>query len=85
MTAPFVMAGLDPAIYVFVSGIRKQDVNARHMAGHDERVCIDISIPDTPSPSRGAIRPSFANRSSLRKQGRRECRASNAPAASHAK
>jgi hypothetical protein len=29
------MAGLDPAIHVFVSGTI--DVDARHKAGHDER------------------------------------------------
>jgi hypothetical protein len=29
------MAGLDPAIHVFASA-RKQDVDARHKAGHDE-------------------------------------------------
>jgi hypothetical protein len=28
------MAGLDPAIHVFVSG--SKDVDARHKAGHDE-------------------------------------------------
>jgi hypothetical protein len=30
------MAGLVPAIHVFVSLQRKQDVDARHKAGHDE-------------------------------------------------
>jgi hypothetical protein len=29
------MAGLDPAIHVFVAE-RKEDVDARHKAGHDE-------------------------------------------------
>jgi len=29
----FVMAGLDPAIHVFVC---REDVDARHKAGHDE-------------------------------------------------
>ena len=29
------MAGLDPAIHVYVSGA-KEDVDARHKAGHDE-------------------------------------------------
>jgi hypothetical protein len=29
------MAGLDPAIHVFVAQKRKQDVDARHKAGHD--------------------------------------------------
>jgi hypothetical protein len=34
----FVMAGLDPAIHVFLRYIstRKEDVDARHKAGHDE-------------------------------------------------
>jgi hypothetical protein len=34
----FVMAGLDPAIHVFLRYIskRNQDVDARHGAGHDE-------------------------------------------------
>ena len=31
-----VMAGLDPAIHVFVPNHRSQDVDARHKAGHDE-------------------------------------------------
>jgi hypothetical protein len=30
------MAGLDPAIHVFVLSQAKQDVDARHKAGHDE-------------------------------------------------
>jgi hypothetical protein len=29
------MAGLDPAIHVFMSG-REEDVDARHKAGHDD-------------------------------------------------
>jgi hypothetical protein len=32
----FVMAGLDPAIHVFVAE-RKKDVDARDKRGHDER------------------------------------------------
>ena len=31
----FVMAGLVPAIHVFLAYV-KQDVDARHKAGHDE-------------------------------------------------
>jgi hypothetical protein len=31
----FVMAGLDPAIHVFLAYC-KEDVDARHKAGHDE-------------------------------------------------
>jgi len=31
----FVMAGLDPAIHVFLRSMRKEDVDARHKAGHD--------------------------------------------------
>ena len=34
MTLHIVMAGLDPAIYVF-GAARKKDVDARHKAGHD--------------------------------------------------
>jgi hypothetical protein len=30
------MAGLDPAIHVFVTWRRKEGVDARHKAGHDE-------------------------------------------------
>jgi hypothetical protein len=30
------MAGLDPAIHVFLADHREQDVDARHKAGHDE-------------------------------------------------
>jgi hypothetical protein len=30
------MAGLVPAIHVFVSRERKKDVDARHEAGHDD-------------------------------------------------
>jgi hypothetical protein len=29
------MAGLDPAIHVYIS-TRREDVDARHKAGHDE-------------------------------------------------
>jgi hypothetical protein len=29
------MAGLVPAIYVFIPNERKKDVDARHKAGHD--------------------------------------------------
>jgi len=35
-TAKFVMAGLVPAIHVFLADM-PQDVDARHKAGHDER------------------------------------------------
>jgi hypothetical protein len=35
MTCFFVMAGLVPAIHVFV-GLNAEDVDARHKAGHDE-------------------------------------------------
>jgi hypothetical protein len=31
----FVMAGLVPAIHVFLAKLRKQDVDAQHKAGHD--------------------------------------------------
>jgi hypothetical protein len=31
------MAGLGPAIHVF-AGMRLEDVDARHKAGHDERI-----------------------------------------------
>jgi hypothetical protein len=31
----FVMAGLVPAIHVFLDAAPKQDVDARHKAGHD--------------------------------------------------
>ncbi len=34
---PTVMAGLVPAIHVFLDDTTKQDVDARHKAGHDER------------------------------------------------
>jgi len=30
------MAGLDPAIHVFARRSKKEDVDARHKAGHDE-------------------------------------------------
>jgi hypothetical protein len=30
------MAGLDPAIHAVLAGKHHQDVDARHMAGHDE-------------------------------------------------
>jgi hypothetical protein len=32
-----VMAGLVPAIHVFLAPPEKEDVDARHKAGHDER------------------------------------------------
>ena len=31
----FVMAGLVPAIHVFTLGLSREDVDARHKAGHD--------------------------------------------------
>jgi hypothetical protein len=31
-----VMAGLDPAIHVFLQQLSREDVDARHKAGHDE-------------------------------------------------
>jgi hypothetical protein len=34
------MAGLDPAIHVFLPA-RPKDVDARHKAGHDENNCKD--------------------------------------------
>jgi hypothetical protein len=37
------MAGLDPAIHVF-SQQPKQDVDARHKAGHDEWRCLDVRL-----------------------------------------
>ena len=33
-----VMAGLVPAIHVFSFANRSEDVDARHMAGHDEAI-----------------------------------------------
>jgi len=33
-----VMAGLVPAIHVFTARQRKQDMDARHKAGHDDVV-----------------------------------------------
>jgi hypothetical protein len=36
-----VMAGLDPAIHVFVA-VEKKDVDARHKAGHDEVIYAPI-------------------------------------------
>jgi hypothetical protein len=32
------MAGLDPAIHVLLSSAGDKDVDARHKAGHDERM-----------------------------------------------
>ncbi len=40
-----VMAGLVPAIHVLLAA--KQDVDARHKAGHDEREALAIT-PGTP-------------------------------------
>jgi hypothetical protein len=51
------MAGLVPAIHVFIAG-ETEDVDARHKAGHDD-VIIDLSLAfrwDT------APRPSFPSR-----------------------
>jgi len=42
-----VMAGLVPAIHVFAAS-RKQDVDARHKAGHDEHT-------DEPAPVRAHL------------------------------
>jgi hypothetical protein len=38
------MAGLVPAIHVFLVALRKKDVDARHKAGHDESDNTRISI-----------------------------------------
>jgi diadenosine tetraphosphate (Ap4A) HIT family hydrolase len=35
-----VMAGLVPAIHVFLIVEQKEDVDARHKAGHDEEICM---------------------------------------------
>jgi hypothetical protein len=35
MTRPIVMAGLVPAIHVLLPALKKEDVDARHKAGHD--------------------------------------------------
>jgi hypothetical protein len=45
------MAGLVPAIHVFVSlELRKKDVDARHKAGHDEGMTIPyVFFPILPS------------------------------------
>src|SRR5262245_2698321 len=45
----YVMAGLVPAIHVF---IHKQDVDARHKAGHDGGVCCAVITPVTAPPRR---------------------------------
>jgi hypothetical protein len=51
------MAGLDPAIHVFMSRLR-EDVDARHKAGHDEN---NYWLPDSPGNqpryASGAIEP----------------------------
>jgi hypothetical protein len=55
-------------------------------SGHDECVCIDVSIPDTPLPPRDAKGArAMRNPRSLEMRGRRESRASDAPAALRAK
>jgi hypothetical protein len=36
------MAGLVPAIHVFVSPQKRKDVDARHKAGHDEHSVIAL-------------------------------------------
>jgi hypothetical protein len=33
-----VVAGLDPAIHVFVLDVKKEDVDARDKRGHDEEI-----------------------------------------------
>jgi hypothetical protein len=44
------MAGLVPAIHVFVSlELRKKDVDARHKAGHDEGMTNSHFFPILPS------------------------------------
>jgi predicted RNA-binding protein with PUA-like domain len=37
------MAGLDPAIHVLLSSLPDEDVDARHKAGHDERMVCDMN------------------------------------------
>jgi hypothetical protein len=42
MTYHVVMAGLVPAIHAFLTG-KKQDVDARHKAGHDGGDAVPLS------------------------------------------
>jgi hypothetical protein len=72
--SPFVMAGLVPAIHVFLVTTQHKDVDARIKSGHDGLVCVGVSTPDTPSPSRRIIRASFLKIPALANRGRRECR-----------
>jgi hypothetical protein len=44
-TLTFVMAGLVPAIHVFLP-CNKKDVDARHKAGHDEIIAIGDHLPN---------------------------------------
>ena len=48
------MAGLVPAIHAFLLYARKQDVDARHKAGHDEKLDYPARI--------SRIASSFSNR-----------------------
>jgi hypothetical protein len=83
------MAGLDPAIHVFVTVERKQDVDARHKAGHDD-VKNRLSAHQTfKQPHLRVLATNFARvlsrLLSLKTRGSRECRAFGSPAASCAK
>jgi hypothetical protein len=79
------MAGLDPAIHVFLALEEKQDVDARPEAGHDD---LENRIFAHQTHFR-VLATNFARAlsllRSLNSRGSRECRAFGAPAASCAK
>jgi len=80
-TLSFVMAGLVPAIHVFVSS-EKEGVDARIKSGHDDGET-SVSRPHRTTLTATAFRP--GDPKFIRPKGRGECRAPNAPAASRAK
>jgi hypothetical protein len=43
-----VMAGLVPAIHVLLARLQKEDVDARHKAGHDGAEAVRLSSPPVP-------------------------------------
>jgi hypothetical protein len=45
--SPLVMAGLDPAIHVFLAAMPLRNVDARHKAGHDEPCFARVSNDET--------------------------------------
>jgi hypothetical protein len=86
VTSHSVIAGLDPAIHSLRKMLMRRLMDARINSGHDGCPCVDISFAEHSfAISPHDPREFCQNLPLSENRGRRECRALNAPAASHAK